>query len=505
MTASPERRYARVDVILFGLLAICIARLWLMVLPASLWVDELVTLFVIRNPGHPSFAIAPQVEDSVYFWLPKISKALLGTSEIALRIPSVLAMGLALYFVGRLAARLIQAEARWFAIFACLALDGLDFFAVDARPYALGMAIASMSVFYLVRWFDDARWSDELFFILAAALLWRVHLFYWPFYLVYAGYAAFRLALRDTRVGIGQLLFAIVAVSAVLMPVALMAIARQQGAHAHVFNAPPGISGLLSISQWKSVAICAGTALILRLAFRWKPAAWPVGVSSLALMLLWWLACPVCLFVYSRVSGNGVLILRYVSLMLPGLALAATAATGLFLPERYWKWAAVVMACVALAFAANWTAVWPLHEGEDWRAASKLENELASDATPVLCPSPFIEALPPAWTPDYRLPGFLYANLSYYPMRGRALVFPFAESPESDAYAAQVLHSQLIPSGRFILYGGRAPRAEYLYVPVQLGRQPELLTWHTQINAFGGVAVILYSQAPIPEYLEQRA
>jgi hypothetical protein len=41
-----------------------IARLWLMVPRASLGVDELVTLFVMRHPGHPSLAIAPQVEDS---------------------------------------------------------------------------------------------------------------------------------------------------------------------------------------------------------------------------------------------------------------------------------------------------------------------------------------------------------------------------------------------------------------------------------------------------------
>ena len=270
----------------------------------------------------------------------------------------------------------------------------------------------------------------------------------------------------------------------------------QADAHAHVFNVPPGIFGLANISQWIGVAVCGGVALILRLSFRWKPEAWPVSVSSLALMVLWWLVCPVCIFLYSRLSGNGVLILRYVSLMLPGLALVATAATALFLPARHWKWAAVVMAGVAVAAAGDWTSIWPLHEGEDWRAAAKAEYEMASDATPVLCPSPFIEGLPPAWTPDYRLPGFLYANLTYYPIRGQALLFPFVESPQSDTYLEQLLQSRLIPSGRFIVYWG----APTQYVFDWLARQPELLPWHTRVQTFGLNAVVLYSRDPIREF-----
>lgn len=497
---APSRRFERIDVILFGLLAVTIARIWLMALPSSLWVDELVTLFVIRNPGHPSFAVAPQVEGSLYFWLPRISLRLLGTSEVALRLPSALAMGVALYFIARLAARLIHPEAGWFAVFACLALNGFDFFAVDARPYALGIAIASMSLFFLVRWFDDARWVDELAFILLAALLWRVHLFYWPFYVVFALYGLVRLASGDanhTKVGAWQVVFALGVLAASLTPVAWTALAMRDNAHSHVFRAPPTLVQLLNITQWIAVAICGGVAWIVKLAFRWEKTEWPVSGSSLTLILLWWLLSPVCLFAYSRLSGNGVLILRYVSLMLPGLALAGAAATARFLPAQHWKQAAAVMALVALLVAADWTNLWPWHEAEGWRQAARLESQMATDATPVLCPSGLIEALPPVWTPDYHLPGFLYAHLSYYPLRGRPLVFPFAESLQSDRYAAQVLHSQLIPAGKFIVYGPLSG-ADYLYR--WLTQQPELAAWHTQIRQFGLVFVITYSLAPLSDF-----
>jgi hypothetical protein len=54
---------------LVALLTVCIARLWLVPLPSSFRVDELVTAFVVKHPGHASFAVAPQVPQSIYYWL----------------------------------------------------------------------------------------------------------------------------------------------------------------------------------------------------------------------------------------------------------------------------------------------------------------------------------------------------------------------------------------------------------------------------------------------------
>jgi len=84
------------NVLLGLLLAACVTRLWLMPLPSSFWLDELVTSFVVKYPAHPSFAIAPQVPESLYYWLPRAMQALFGFSEVAYRLPSVIAMGIAL-------------------------------------------------------------------------------------------------------------------------------------------------------------------------------------------------------------------------------------------------------------------------------------------------------------------------------------------------------------------------------------------------------------------------
>ena len=114
--------------LLWLLLAAAIVRLWLMPLRSSFWVDEMATAFVVeRGAADPSFAAAPQVPDSIYYWLPRAAVRLLGRTEAAFRFPSVLAMALALWLVGLLAARWIHPDARWFAIFACLALHGIDY------------------------------------------------------------------------------------------------------------------------------------------------------------------------------------------------------------------------------------------------------------------------------------------------------------------------------------------------------------------------------------------
>ena len=318
LARTPPERFTLLSIALF---AASIVRLWLMPLSSSLWVDELVTTFVLRFPHHDSFAVAPQVPDSLYYWLPQLSWTLFGHSETALRLPSILAMGLALVSISRIAIRIIHPRAGWLAVFLCLALSGIDYFAVDARPYAFGIAVASASILFLIRWLDGGRWLDEAVFVACAAILWRIHLLYWPFYLVYALYAAARLRKRDTVATTTQVLTAAILIPAALFPVARTALGRLAGARLHVFNLPPRVREFVSKAHFNVVVICLGVAWLLHRFAKGRPTA-AVSGPSWILVVSWWLATPVCLFVYSHYSGNGVFIPRYLSLMLPGIAIS---------------------------------------------------------------------------------------------------------------------------------------------------------------------------------------
>src|ERR1700728_461258 len=236
----------RVLNILLGLLlAACITRLWLMPLRSSFWVDEMATVFVVHHgPDHPSLAVAPQVPDSIYYQLPRVSEALFGSSEVAYRLPSVLLMAIALFLIARIAARLIHPGSAWFAVFVCLWMRGINDQAADARPYALGTSIAAASLLFLIRWLDSARWWDAALFIALGALLWRVHLLFWPFYMVLAGYAVTRLLRHESRPGWLSTLAVFALLGVALIPVVMDALGLFRHATSHVIVALPNLRDL---------------------------------------------------------------------------------------------------------------------------------------------------------------------------------------------------------------------------------------------------------------------
>jgi hypothetical protein len=499
MTFARFRAEAGPDLLLHTLLTLSVVRLWLMPLGSSFWIDEMGTVFVARHgAADPSLAVAPQVALSLYYYLPRGAAALFGSSEVVYRLPSVLAMAIAVALVARVAARLIHPQAAWFAAFACLAISGIDYQAADARPYALGTCVSAAGVLFLVRWLDTARWRDGLLFALFAGLLWRVHLVFWPFYLVFAGYAFVRLLGRETRAGWLRTAAVFALAGLTLVPVVAIALSLFHDAKAHVIVKPPSLHEFEHSLRWNVVVICAAGAWALsRFGRRAGESPAPRGRlphSGWILFLAWWLCQPVGLFAISWLTGNSVFVRRYLFLMLPGAALTATAAVAHFTPPARMKWLAVALAAVGLAALGNWGQLWPAHEHSDWRGAAQKVNELAlGPDTPVICPSPFIEARPPVWRPDYQMPGFLYSQLPVYPIGGKAYLFPFETSPEAERYATVLTRDALSTSRRFLLYGGNGATR---FWRKWFAARPELAGWRSVRLPYGDVDVIQFDPGP---------
>ncbi|MBZ5582463.1 MAG: glycosyltransferase family 39 protein [Acidobacteriia bacterium] len=479
-----------------ALLAAAIVRLWLMPLGSSFWVDEMATEFVVRHgASDPSLAAAPQVPHSIYYALPRASAALFGHNEVAYRLPSVLLMGIALLLIARLAARLIHPRAGWFAAFACLALSGFNFQAADARPYGLGVLVSAAAVLFLIRWLDSARWREALLFALLAAMLWRVQLIFWPFYGVFAIYAAVRLYRGETRVGWLRAGAVFTAVALALIPVAADALALLRQAHSHVITRPPSFHAFEHELRWNLVLICGLGAWLLARLLRWAEAGKTIGASSLALILGWWLCQPLALYAFSRITGESVFVRRYLSLMLPGVALCATAAVARFAPYTEeagtWRKLGALMGAGVLVLMGQWGILWPPHGASEWRGAARAVNEMApAGGAPVICPSPFIEARPPEWRPDYHLPGFLYCHLPVYPIRGGVRLFPFDASPEAEKYAASLTGGELRASRRFVVYGGAGA---VNFWRKWFARRRELEGWSFRRHEFGDVEVVEFN------------
>lgn len=474
-----------------ALLCILLARLWLMALPSGLWTDETATAFVAAHPHDPSLTIVSPYTQSIYYALPRAMHAVFGFSEVGYRIPSVLAMGLALFFVARIAARVADAYAAWFAAFACLAIPAVNYFAIDAKPYALGMCCAAGAVYFLVRWLDGTRWHEAIGFLVCAALLWRVQQVYWPFYLVFAVYVVWRMARKETRVGVGRALVVFGTLAIASVPVALYSLSLLREAREHVIVAPPTWRDLWQLLRpdVNLIVVCGAAAAVLG-GFRIRRDA--VRGSAMVLGLAWWLLAPVTIFAFSRLSGESLFVPRYLSLRLPGVAITAAMTTAMFLPGRLWRTAAVAMAVGALVFAGNWRVIWPEHDAADWRPAAQYVNRSLAEAdTPILCASPFIEAVAPVWQTDYPTPGFLYAQLAAYPLRGRDYLLPFRPSDEARDYAATIANETLPQFRRFFIYGS-IDNARYWRE--WLSRQSEMQTWRSSVRTFGEIGVVVFER-----------
>jgi len=472
--------------LLLGLYGLCVYRFWLAPLGSSFWVDEAVTAFVVRFGGeHASLRVAPQVPQSLYYVLPSLANAWFGLSEVWYRVPSMICAALTAVCMARIARRLISPTAGWFVAFGCFAIGGINSAAVDARPYALGMLIASASVVFLVRWLDRARWTDAALFVLFAALLWRTHLVYWPFYLVFPLYAAVRLARRETTVGWRALLSVFLLLGLTLVPVALRAIELSREAASHVIVPPPTFRNFKYALKFGLLVASLPVVWLAGRILKWSrnSLALPSGV----LLLGWWFIQPLCLFAYSRLTENSVFVSRYLSLCLPGVVLGTTFILSRYVPERQWMPLTLTLGAGLLLFQANWTEACPLIHNSDWRGASTAIAALGDAHIPVICPSPFIEAKPPVWSPRYALPGFLYAHLSVYPVAGRTLLFPFENSPQAEQYASKLISGELASAQRFAIYG--SAKSAHDWRRWFTARMPGW-TWRS-LGPFGDVDVVV--------------
>jgi len=476
------------------LLALCIARMWVAELGSSFWVDEMGTEFVVLHGANdPTLKVAPQVPQSIYYAVPARAQALFGASEVGYRLPSLLFMGMALVLVALIARRLIHPDAGWFAAFACLLLRDFNYQAADARPYALGTCMFCAGVFFLIRWLDSGRWLDASLFAIFAALVWRVHLIFWPMYLVFAIYTIVRLVRGEARPGWLAVIPVYILIGVTLLPVAAQALELNREASGHVVVAIPSLALFTEGFKPTYVLLFWMVTAFIGSLLRWPRPDKVLPWASVALILSWWLVDPVCLYLFSLITKNSVYLGRYLYLSLPGMALAATAGTAIFLDTREWRRAAAVLGLGVLLTQGHWNRLFPPHHNSDWRAAAQaIDSELASGDAPVICPSPFIEARPPVWQPDYPRPSFLYSHLAAYPVKGRIFPFPFESSPEAEDFARALTQDALVKSREFVVYGGN--RAANFWRD-WFSAQPALEGWRVQrLGPFGDVEVLVFKK-----------
>ncbi|RZU48454.1 mannosyltransferase [Krasilnikovia cinnamomea] len=144
----------------------------------GLWADELATWGMTGVSWPETWRQLGGTDATLgaYYVFMHLWCAVFGDSDLALRVPSVLAMAGAAAVVGRIGTRLLSARGGLVAglLFAVLPVTAR--FAQEARPYAMAVFFAAVATLLLVRLLDGRTFPNGLAYALCLTVLCYVHL-----------------------------------------------------------------------------------------------------------------------------------------------------------------------------------------------------------------------------------------------------------------------------------------------------------------------------------------
>ncbi len=137
----------------------------------GLWADEFATWGMAGIPWRESVAILRYVDAVIapYYALMHGWVGLVGTSDLALRAPSVAAMALAAALTGAIGGRLAGPRVGLLAGLLFAVLPSSSRFAQEARPYAMALFAATLVTYLFVRILQRPRFGWFIAYTVAVA------------------------------------------------------------------------------------------------------------------------------------------------------------------------------------------------------------------------------------------------------------------------------------------------------------------------------------------------
>jgi hypothetical protein len=479
--------------LLVGILFLLVGALWLLPLGASLWLDETGTFWIVQGSFSQTIHRALESSGSIpYFVTVWVAKTVGGSSEVVLRLPSIISMGVATYLLYRLGRRLFDRETGILAAIVLVASGHIVFAAADARPYAMALMAVIASFFFLVRWMDEGRPLDAVLYVAFSALTVATHYLIALALIGQVPYALVRRG-RTSRVTTGRLVLVWSAVALLALPVLpnVIDLWKTRGSHAGSSGLTPGTVVHFIVPSAVVVAV-----LIAFLAGRWlgpfRFKLEPTTSSTGLLLWSWFFASPVVLFLLSIVSVQ----LLWARYFLPSVAAASLLigwAIRSISPYRLRQVAVGVFALLSVAQLISTQHV-SKSEGfglDHWREAAAAERNVAqSPATPVLVRAGFSEADDTRLFANPETRSELLSPLAAYPMKGSIVPLPSDFGQSAERYLDTVVKQRGLtrsPQILLVTLGSSSPFQIWLDATLR----PDGYTSH-EVGMYGDLALIEY-------------
>ena len=403
---------------------------WLSRLPSGflairspLWLDETISYWQIHAGFSQIFSRRGDVVPAYPYVLWLASK-LFGTSEIALRFPSVCAMLAAVYLLYRAALELFDREIAFVTALIFCVHPIVIFAAIDARPYAFGVLTITSAIWILLRLRrTPSLWLAALLGINAALMLY----FHFLFITLLPALAICLVALsmQSRPALLRKLAAALAAFAIATVPIIPVARYMVRTSSVHVFDQAPTLADLawtIAPASLLFILVVAGlisAAIAGRLDLQSS-----VGGPSLLICLSLALIPLLILYLVSIATPIHIFVPRYRIVAIPGIALC----WGLLISRINSSAIRMTICLLLITTTAYFYCTLPAlrHHAETWEyALAAVEKRASPGNSPVLICSDLPESdymkLP---TGQEVIDSALFAPLTYYAVSGPVVPLP---------------------------------------------------------------------------------
>lgn len=416
LAPSEERR----GLVLGGFIVGTAGLLWIPQLTSDLWTDETGTYWMIKGGIARAFDLGARYQNAqpLFYVVEWLDRVLIGSSEAALRMPSLLAAIATAALVFALGRRMFDRETGLLAAAAFVSLRQIAFAAGDARPYSLAILAVVASILFLDRWIDRRSIRDAIGFLVATSIMLHLHYLYAVILPIHAGYALLR-GVKKGNLVVGTIALAILFLPAV--PGFIFLASRR-----NTLASP--VSAQLDALVLVPLAIAIVVAAVVRL--RSDSVSDPRIRSGWILVSVWALLPPLVLLIVSRTTSTYLYEARYAASSLPGLALLIGYGFRLITkPAIRFLAACLILITSLVTYGFNSD-----HWVEPWSKVQMVVNTIAESQTVVLVRTGFVEASQIDWLQGGERSDYVSAPLSYYPFRGSVVLLPYRVEEASLEY-----------------------------------------------------------------------
>ena len=393
----------------------------------SFWGDEAASIMSAERPVSTLFPMLGRVDavHGLYYLFLHGWINIFGASELSVRLPSAIGVGLAAAGTVVLATLVLDRKIAVIAGLVFAVLPRVTYMGAEARSYALGTAIAVWLTVLLVILLRRGTSRVLPWVLYALGFTLAIYCFLYMVLLVFV-HAIMLLSTTRSR----EVLRRWVGFAGLGVALALPVIVYALGEHGQVSflgRRPRFSPHTVFISQWFSspwlAAVCwllIVTAVVVAARSWWRssPRTLPVG----AILVLSWLVLPTLLLELGNVFVAPMYTTRYLSFCTPAVAIAI--AMGITVLARNWMRVAAVALLFGLAAPVYLAQRGPYAKngGSDWRQASAVLGEHARTGDAIV----FDTATKPSQRP--RLAMHLYPN-DYVGLDDVALATPYSDIP----------------------------------------------------------------------------